>query len=116
MTLKVGQEQETPMLAKVTHVSEHASNWDTAKIHRVLGEENLNNIEFVLEDGSFTLCCWCRIGFVSMPAEGWQKGTEMLERWPILTNSASSLAVDAALASFFSGSLLNASLSNDVSS
>ena len=49
MTLKVGQEQETPMLAKVI---EHASNWDTAKIHRVLGEENLNKIEFVLH-----LCC-----------------------------------------------------------
>ena len=52
MTLKVGQEQETPMLAKVTQFSEHASNWDTAKIHRVLGEENLNKIEFVLH-----LCC-----------------------------------------------------------
>ena len=54
------------MLAKVTHFSEHASNWDTAKIHRVLGEENLNKIEFVLEDGSFSLCCWGRTGFVSM--------------------------------------------------
>ena len=52
MTLKVGQEQETPMLAKVTQFSEYASNWDTAKIHRVPGEENLNKIEFVLH-----LCC-----------------------------------------------------------
>ena len=35
-----------------THFSEHANNWDAAKVHRVLGVDTLNKIEVVLH-----LCC-----------------------------------------------------------
>ena len=51
--IKFGQEQARDSICgQLTHFSEHARNWDAAKIHRVLGVKTLNKIEFVLH-----MCC-----------------------------------------------------------